>query len=155
MPAMDAYLKKLLAKRAKRSSVELTWELHETLQEKAAGGGKLSPAERAALHYCTVSTCDGIEEVLEESPDSLGITAEFAKQRGLEETARILADAAKGVPFKGPVSFAAGMEGEEMKPLEVDLGEWGATDIALSVIEEDLDEAILDFVAEKAAEFQL
>lgn len=154
---MDPYIKKLLAQRAKRAPVELTWELHDALREKRDRGAKLLPVEQAALHYCIVSTGDGegIEYALRESKESIGITAEFAAQRGLAETAKILGDAAKGKPCDKPVSFSAGMPGQEMQPLDVPLGKWGATDIVLSMLDEDLDGAIIDFVAEHAAEFAL
>jgi len=155
MRAMDAYLAKLLAQRAKRPTVELTWELRDALVEKLERGAKLSASERAALHYCTVSNCDGIEEVIDESPESIGLTAGFANKRGLKETGKILANAAKGVPYSEPVSFAAGMQGQEMTPLDVELGEWGATDVVLSLIDEDLDAAILDFAAENLGDFDL
>lgn len=153
---MDPYIEELLAQRAHRAAMELTWELHDALREKRDRGAKLTASEQATLHYCIVSTGDGegIEYALRESKASIGITAEFAAERGLKETAGILADAAIGKPYSKPVSFSAGMPGN-MKPLDVPMGKWGATDVVLSLLEEDLDEAIVDFVKEHAEDFDL
>ena len=55
-------------------------------------------------------------------------------------------DAAKGKPYAG---------GAPKAEPDDELGEWGATDAALSEIDEDLDGAILDFAAENRADFDL
>jgi hypothetical protein len=151
---MDPYIKKLLTRRKKQAAVELTWELHDALREKRDRGAKLTASEQSVLHYCIVSTGDGegIEYALRESPASIGITAKFAAGRGLKDT--VLTDAAQGKPCSEPVSFAAGVPGA-MKPLDVPMGKWGATDVVLSLLDEDLDEAIMDFVGEHAEDFAL
>lgn len=153
---MATYIEKLLAQRGKRDPIELTWELHDALREKRDRGAKLTPTEVATLHYVIVATGDGegIEYALRESPESIGITATFARERSLEKTAKILANAAKGIPFDEPVSISAGTPGN-MKPLDVPMGKWGATDIVLSMVDEDLDAAIIDFVTEHADDFEL
>ena len=147
MRAMSIYVKNLLSQRDKRSSSELVWELQEALEEKQASGAALSAEEETTLRLCRVENCDGIREILDDDRDALRLAAEFARQRGLTEKARILSDAHAGKPVPGGFSMSAVMGGIK-KVLDVPQDEWGATDIALSLGEEDLASAILDFVGE-------
>jgi hypothetical protein len=148
------YAKDLVAQLTKRTPLELTWELQEALNEALEADFEFSDAELLAWHVCTVAHCDGIAEVLESQPESIPIAAKFARERGLLETAGTLEKVAKGIGADEPVSMSMKIRG---KTTPVDLPEtaWGAFDLLLSLVDEDLDTAILDFVAENIKEFTL
>jgi len=149
---MAHYLHKLLGQRTKRSDIEIAWELRQALEEKRARGHALSAPETLVLQVCEVSHCDGIGPLAEAGAPAIAVAAEFAKSRGLPEAARILADAARGVPVGGPVSIAAKVRGKLIS-IPIPHEKWGATDLALSLGDEDLDAAILDYVAEQPGAF--
>ena len=151
---MPTYIDKLLAQRAQRPDFELAWELGQALNEKQSRGEALSSAETLVRQVCAVVHCDGIKEALAAEPASVAVAAEFARTHGLPKTAAILADAARGVPVPGPVGMSASVAG---KTLDIPLpqSKWGATDLTLSFLEEDMDGPVLDFVAGQRAAFVL
>jgi hypothetical protein len=151
---VSAYLDRLLAGRAGRDDVELVWELTGALEDKRASGQVLSAAERLAWQACSVSTCDGIAGLVADRPGDIAAVAAFAQARGLPKTAAMLADAARGVPVGGGVQMSTQFGGKTI-PVEIPQTEWGATDLALSLVDEDLDAAILDYVAQEQARFDL
>jgi len=151
---VSAYIDKLLAGRAGRDDVELVWELTQALEDKRDAGQALSAAEHLAWQACSVSTCDGIAELVADRPGDIAAVAAFAKVRGLPKTAAVLADAARGVPVGGGVQISTQFGGKTF-PVDVPQTEWGATDLALSLMDEDLDAAILDYLAEQRAQFEL
>lgn len=152
---MTPYIDNLLSQRKQRSAAELAWELRAALQQKLARGGTLNAAETLALQVCTVAHCDGIQSILKSKRKSVQAAADFAHVRGLAETAKILANTLNGEPVPGPVSMSANIRGKTIPipmPLEL-MDKWAATDLALSLIEESMDDALLDFIAEQRAEF--
>lgn len=151
---MQAYIKDLLKQRSKRSDLELTFELQEALSEARDDDHEFSASELSAWHFCTVAQCDGIAEVLENQPESVPITASFARARGLLETANTLDNVANGIGADEPVSMTMQIGGKTV-PVELPDMAWGAADIFLSMVDEDLDAAILDFVAENVGDFTL
>jgi hypothetical protein len=151
---MASYASKLVEQRGKRDDAELAWELAEALNEKRSRGEALTPSEQIAWHAYVVATCDGIEDVLSSSPESVKATADFARRRGLSKTAEILSNAAMDVPVPGPVSMQGRIGGREIS-IPLPIGKWGATDLMLSMIDENLETAILDFVAENASDFDV
>jgi hypothetical protein len=151
---METFIDKLLAGRNQRSDAELVWELGQALDDKRDRGEILSAAEILAWQACSVCRCDGIGDLVGSRDADIAATAAFASQRGLPETARVLADAARGVPVPGPVSVSATVSGKTIDvPLEP--GTWGATDLTLSLNGEDLDAAIIDLLAEQRDRFDL
>ncbi len=151
---MQAYIKDFLNQRSKRSDLELTFELQEALSEARDDDHEFSASELSAWHFCTVAQCDGIAEVLENQPESVPITARFARERGLLETANTLDNVANGIGADEPVSMTMQIGGKTV-PVELPDMAWGAADIFLSMVDEDLDAAILDFVAENVGDFTL
>ena len=151
---MKAYIKDLLNQRSKRSDLELVLELQEALNEVQDDEHEFSASELAAWHFCTVAQCDGIAEVLENQPESVPITARFARERGLIETANTLDNVANGIGADEPVSMTMQIGGKTV-PVELPDMAWGAADIFLSMVDEDLDASILDFVAENIGEFSV
>ena len=149
------YIDNLLAQRKQRSAAELAWELRAALQQKLARGGTLNAVETLALQVCTVAHCDGIQSILKSKRKSVQAAADFAHVRGLAETAKILANALNGEPVSGPVSMSANIRGEDVPiPLSPELNDkWAATDLTLSLIDESMDEALLDYIAEQRTEF--
>jgi hypothetical protein len=151
---METFIDNLLAGRNRRSDAELVWELGQALDDKRDRGETLSETETLAWQACSVCRCDGIGNLVGSRDADIAATAAFARQRGLPETARILADAARGVPVPGPVSVSATVLGKTIDvPLEP--GTWGATDLTLSLNGEDLDAAIIDLLAEQRDQFDL
>jgi hypothetical protein len=151
---VSAYIDKLLAGRAGRDDTELVWELTRALQDKRDAGQALGEAEQLAWQVCSISTCDGIAELVATRPGDIAVVAAFAQARGLPRTADMLANAARGVPVGGGVQMSAQIGGKTID-LELPQTEWGATDLALSLVDEDLDAAILDYLAEQRAHFDL
>lgn len=151
---VSAYVDKLLAGRGGRTDVELVWELTRALQDRRASGQALSAAEHLAWQVCSISTCDGIAEMVATRPGDIAAAAAFAQARGLPKTAAMLADAARGVPVGGGVQMSTQFGGKTF-PVDIPQTEWGATDLALSLVDEDLDAAILDHLAEQRAQFDL
>jgi len=151
---MQTFIDNLLAGRNRRSDAELVWELGQALDDKRDRGEALTAAETLAWQACSVCRCDGIGNLVGSRDADIAATAAFARERGLPETARILADAAHGVPVAGPVSVSATVSGKTIDvPLEP--GTWGATDLTLSLNGEDLDAAIIDLLAEQRDQFDL
>ena len=151
---MSDFVTQLLASRKQRDDLQLAWELGHALNEKHARGEAFSAAEKLAWQVCAVAHCDGIEALLGERVADIAAAAEFAAARGLPKTAEMLANAARGVPVPGPVSFSVKFQGKEMMQ-DLPQSAWGATDLALSLVDEDLDAAILDLLGERRAEFKL
>ncbi len=149
---MTQYAKDLVAQRTKRSAPEIAWELLEALNEAFEEGQALSVPEQMAQYLCTVATCDGIAEVLENLPESIPVAAQFARDRGLLVTADALDKVLAGIGADEPVSMTSTINGKEVK-LDLPAIPWGATDILLSMGDESLDDAILAYVAENIAFF--
>ncbi len=152
---MTTYIDTLLAQRGQRSDIELAWELRSALEKTLTSGRKLNPAEMLALQVCTVAHCDGIESILKSKRKCIQAAADFTREHGLTQTAKILADVVKGVPVPGPVSMSANIRGQDVPvtlPPELN-DKWAATDLTLSLIDESMDDAVLDYVAEHRAEF--
>ena len=154
---MTNYINDLLKKRAKRDAIELSYTLNEALNEAMAQGHAFSAAEQLAWHYCAVAQCDGIAEVLADQPESIPITAKFARACGLLETAEALDKVVAGIGADTPVSFSSNVSFSNIgngNPSKLAIP-WGAVDLLLWLSDEDLDNAILEFVAENSAEFTL
>jgi hypothetical protein len=156
MTSLDnvGYLAKLLSQRDKEDAAVLVWELLQALSEKQEREETLSIIEQQLVHLCTVQTCNGIEEILTGHRDSIEFAANFAREAGFTETAQLLSDALNDKPVAGPVSLTANIHGVETS-IPIPAGRWGATDIALSMIDEGLNDAILDFAEANAAAFAL
>lgn len=151
---MAQYITDLLSQRSKRTDLQLVLELQDALNEALDDGHEFSASELSAWHFCTVAQCDGIAEVLENQPESVPITAMFARERGLLEMARTLDNVAKGIGADEPVSMTMQIGGKAV-PIDLPEMEWGAVDLFLSFVDEDLNAAILDFVAENINKFRL
>jgi hypothetical protein len=149
-----SYAKDLVAQLTKRTPLELTWELEEALNEALQADFELSETELLAWHVCTVAHCDGIAEVLENQPESIPIAAKFARDHGLLETAGTLEKVVQGVGADEPVAMSMKIRGKTI-PVDLPDMKWGAADLLLSLVDEDLDTAILDFVAANVKEFTL
>jgi hypothetical protein len=149
---MTQYINDLLSQRDARHDRGLTGELEEALNEALIGGRVLSKAELLAWHCLTVAHCNGLSEVLDKQPESVPITAKFARERGLLQTASALDNVAKGIGATGP-TFSTGYMGDKTVHELIDPYGWGEVDIFLSLVDEDLYAAIFDFVTENAEEF--
>ena len=152
---MTAYIDTLLDQRGRRPDTELAWELRSALAGNPAGNKDANAAQMLVLQVCTVAHCDSIESILKSKRKSIQAAADFARARGLSETAKILANVLKDEPVPGPVGMSANILGKDVPiPLPPELNDkWAATDLTLSLIDESLDTALLDFVAEHHAEF--
>ncbi len=128
-----SYAENLLAQRAQRTALELTYELEEALNEALEADFELSEAELLVWHLCTVAQCDGIAEVLENQPESIPIAAKFARERGLLETAGILEKVIKGIGADEPVAMSVEIHGKKI-PVDLPEVEWGAFDLLLSSV---------------------
>jgi hypothetical protein len=148
------YLTRLLSRRGKDAPSVLVWELQQALTEKQQRGGTFSTAEQRLMHICTVQTCDGIEEILHTHRSSIEFAANFAREKGFTETAGLLADALNDKPVAGPVSLIANFLGVE-KTIPLPSDRWGATDLALSMTDEGLNDAILDFAGANTADIAI
>ena len=124
---MTPYINDLLNQRTKRPDPELTWELQAALNEALRDGRQLSAPELSAWRFCTIVHCDGLGEALENQFESVVVTAKFARERGLLETADVLDSAVDDI------------EGDDIE----------------FIARDGLDAAILDFAAENSDEFTL
>lgn len=152
---MTAYIDALLAQRGRRADTELAWELRSALEKTLASGRRLNAAQMLVLQVCTLAHCDGIESILKSKRKCIQVAADFAREHGLTQTAKILADVVKGEPVQGSVSMSANVHGKDVPiPLPPEMNDqWAATDLTLSLIDESMDEAVLDYVAGRRAEF--
>jgi hypothetical protein len=152
-----SYLDELVGRRGSVSDIELIFELHAALQEASARAGAEAPSDvqlRLRL-LCRYAVSDGIAELLRSDRAAVVEAARFAEEQDLLETARILTDALAGVPVPGPARVTLTLPGEGALPLGAAMHEWGATDLALSISEEDFAACVVDFVSEHRDEIAI
>jgi hypothetical protein len=151
------YLDELVGRRGSVSDLELIFELHAALQEAAARPSAEAPrdAQRRLRLLCRYAVSDGIAKLLRGDRAAVVEAARFAKEQDLPETARILNDALAGVPVPGPARVTLTLPGEGAFALDAAMHEWGATDLALSIGEEDFAACVMDFVSEHREEIAI
>jgi len=152
-----SYLDELLGRRGSVSDIELVFELHAAFQEMPArlNAQALNEAQSRLRLLCRYVASDGIAELLRDDRAAVVEAARLAEEQGLPETARILNDALAGVPLPRPAPVMLTLPGEGAAPLGAAMHEWSATDLALSIAEEDFAACVMDFVAEHKEEIAL
>lgn len=158
-----SYLRSLSTRRKKESATEILWEVERAFVEAdPASPACALPRVRTLRDLVRFTQFDSIAESLRSERPALEAALAFARQIEADELASLLEDALAGKPQAAPV-FAVELPGHGATVLDVNAGEatkfagqdWSGTDIALSFVMEDFEEAVLDALIAAADEFDL
>lgn len=143
---MKTYLEDVAERLATEDPTVVVWKIGTAFEEAiATDPAWASPHVRGLFDLVRFCKFDAIAPWLKNERSALAHAAAFARKIGDLKLAGILDDTLQG-KTQGDVSFSVNLPGQELRVLEVDVGEvtrfdgkdWGGTDIALSFAMDDL-----------------